>query len=518
MKTIGEIAQGAPLNREQLAFIETKLLANRDFTQERIRKELAWFCTDLGIDRYYFETTPLELIARHIESLRAAEIIAKNSGGSVALQLASERPDEAIYLVAAKSEAIDEVERRIEDRYPLFRLQSYRTKGKSLDTFFRLYFVMTPQFSVPRSEKPLTFEAAADKTFLARSPRRTVEHYKKCWEASQGRQAPFVDISHTGDTCETRIRVTLQRDSSRRFIGDFSHVLDTYGIHTSRKYVEAFLDDRVIFSFYMPELTEGRTIENLKRDLSAVVLMPAGAIVQLFRVRRFSAQETLYAIAVAHFSNQFLTSDSEDFHSIASALVGKPELKGVLSGLKTKMVKDTYTPSRIADTIVKYPEIAQLGFRHFKARFSPLEIPEERNDIIAEARGEITRQIPWDVERRIMESFLTFNEAVRATNFFKSEKSSLSFRLTPVFLDSNDYEERPWAIYFLIGKEFRGFHVRFQDIARGGVRLVRSRNEELYDFNSDFIFDENYNLAWTQQLKNKDIPEGGSKGTVSVTP
>lgn len=28
------------------------------------------------------------------------------------------------------------------------------------------------------------------------------------------------------------------------------------------------------------------------------------------------------------------------------------------------------------------------------------------------------------------------------------------------------------------------------------------------------LFDENYNLAATQSLKNKDIPEGGAKGTI----
>jgi hypothetical protein len=28
------------------------------------------------------------------------------------------------------------------------------------------------------------------------------------------------------------------------------------------------------------------------------------------------------------------------------------------------------------------------------------------------------------------------------------------------------------------------------------------------------LFDENYGLAATQSLKNKDIPEGGAKGTI----
>ena len=52
------------------------------------------------------------------------------------------------------------------------------------------------------------------------------------------------------------------------------------------------------------------------------------------------------------------------------------------------------------------------------------------------------------------------------------------------------------------------------DIARGGIRIIRSRNQEAYLANMRTLFDENYSLVSTQQRKNKDIPEGGSKGTV----
>jgi glutamate dehydrogenase len=84
----------------------------------------------------------------------------------------------------------------------------------------------------------------------------------------------------------------------------------------------------------------------------------------------------------------------------------------------------------------------------------------------------------------------------------------------PRFLNKVDYPETPFGIFHVVGAEFRGFHIRFRDIARGGIRIVRSPNLQTYLNNSDLIFDENYNLAWTQQRKNKDIPEGGSKGTV----
>lgn len=110
----------------------------------------------------------------------------------------------------------------------------------------------------------------------------------------------------------------------------------------------------------------------------------------------------------------------------------------------------------------------------------------------------------------------------------------MSFRLDPTFIDARGYAEVPFGIFFVVGAEFRGFHIRFRDIARGGVRIIRSQNKTTYDQNSASLFEENYNLAYTQQQKNKgrcassivisyrtnsltDIPEGGSKGTILMT-
>ena len=55
-----------------------------------------------------------------------------------------------------------------------------------------------------------------------------------------------------------------------------------------------------------------------------------------------------------------------------------------------------------------------------------------------------------------------------------------------------------------------GFHTRFRDVARGGIRLVLSRDKAMYERNFATLFDECYNLAYTQQNKNKDIPEGAN--------
>ena len=91
---------------------------------------------------------------------------------------------------------------------------------------------------------------------------------------------------------------------------------------------------------------------------------------------------------------------------------------------------------------------------------------------------------------------------------------ALSFRLSPDFLPLDEYPDRLYGMFLVISSEFRGFHLRFRDIARGGIRIVKSRSQEAYSINARSLFDENYNLANTQQRKNKDIPEGGSKGVI----
>jgi glutamate dehydrogenase len=74
----------------------------------------------------------------------------------------------------------------------------------------------------------------------------------------------------------------------------------------------------------------------------------------------------------------------------------------------------------------------------------------------------------------------------------------------------------PYGVFYVHGRRFNGFHVRFRDIARGGMRLVTPNSAEQLAIESARHFDEAHALATAQQLKNKDIPEGGSKCVVLV--
>jgi len=190
-----------------------------------------------------------------------------------------------------------------------------------------------------------------------------------------------------------------------------------------------------------------------------------------------------------------------------------------------RRLRTGFTADYIAEIIAQYPELVRLLY----AKFADIHVkPQERSfDYVppappvemlsdAQLKDLISRTVSNDYELMVMEAFTVFNSVVLKTNYYTPTKMALSFRLDPKFLLELklEYPQPLYGMFLVISSEFRGFHLRFRDIARGGIRIVKSRNREAYSINVRSMFDENYGLANTQQSKNKDIPEGGSKGVI----
>ena len=174
--------------------------------------------------------------------------------------------------------------------------------------------------------------------------------------------------------------------------------------------------------------------------------------------------------------------------------------------LRLSLRRDAYTESRVLEVITEYLDIIKQLYAEFDCRFNLLsDAPRQLNEDLDSLIRKTARS---ELDARILLLIRSFNRNLLKTNFFKQTKLALSFRLKPDFLSSLDYPVKPFAVFFIVGAEFRGFHVRFCDIARGGIRMIRSTNQSAFAANVSSMFDENYNLALTQQKKNKDIPEG----------
>jgi len=517
MKSLEEIAKKSLLTEDQLKIIEEIILSHGQYAQSAVRKEIDWFCTGLGMNDYYFKITPLETIANHIEAVKAAEIMASIQKEKILkIDLGTELKNEAIYLVDDYHYRALEVERRIEEKYPNHRLQSYRTLGKALGVeHLRMYLVYKPKFSLDKVYPEETdLKKIACKSFLETATEETFQRYQNVIKKSVGWETPLIDVSHKKETNEIRIMVVTNKDSSPRFFSNVSDVINSHSLVSNRKYIELFANNKIVYSFYLDDIHDEGLIQDLVEDISLVYVIPESPLSTLFRAGKLNAQETVFGVSAWSFTHQFLTQYNEEYLKLVEVLKDSPELVGILRNMKTRLAKVTYDETKVWDSLVNNYKYVKKAFKLFDKKFNPSIKEHNIEKPIAELEKDIRQKITIEIERNIFHGVLLFINVTLRTNFYKKEKTSLAFMYTPEYLNKVDYPDIPFGIFHIIATELRGFHIRFRDIARGGIRIVRSDNFQNYLNNSDFIFDENYNLAFIQQKKNKDIPEGGSKGTI----
>ena len=150
--------------------------------------------------------------------------------------------------------------------------------------------------------------------------------------------------------------------------------------------------------------------------------------------------------------------------------------------------------------------------------------PEELAARAAAIREEIARGVGAsdDAAGLLLNSMVDAVEATLRCNVHRADRYALSLRVDadimagPQPFSEEEGRPKPYGVYFVHGRRFNGFHVRFRDISRGGMRLVTPAGAESHSFESSRQFDEAYGLAFAQQLKNKDIPEGGSKAVCLI--
>lgn len=179
-----------------------------------------------------------------------------------------------------------------------------------------------------------------------------------------------------------------------------------------------------------------------------------------------------------------------------------------------------FSPDRIGRLAERNIEQSAKIARLFLDRFNPANPLDDKSfhTRFAELRSEIGTAVDLEDSRTLLLKMLDAVNAVLRTNIYIEERYALAMRLDPVFLATEERPELPYGVFFVHGRGFNGFHVRFRDIARGGVRAICPIGIEQFGREAERLYDEAYGLAFAQQLKNKDIPEGGAKAAILVAP
>ncbi|KAF1775762.1 NAD-glutamate dehydrogenase [Phytophthora cactorum] len=175
----------------------------------------------------------------------------------------------------------------------------------------------------------------------------------------------------------------------------------------------------------------------------------------------------------------------------------------MMHGVLAKKDPFAYSLTRIMETLEheQHLPFASRISDFFLTKFDPQQqqmTDAEQDAIVDEIKADIRRNVE---QEDAIELLNTMADAVRGTlrtNKFVRERYALSLRMDPKVLGYGTVgKDTPFGVFFIYGRRFKGFHVRFRDIARGGLRVqpgLRSAAQE------------------------QGHPEGGSKAVVLCDP
>lgn len=299
-----------------------------------------------------------------------------------------------------------------------------------------------------------------------------------------------------------------------------------YGMFSLQKHVEPLANGVTILTCFIHPTNEDilayhnisleERVDRMIRSIRMRHVFPNSRYNDLCLDRTLQVFEAAYCHSAAKFIFQFSRSVGPAFVKIANVLEGSHDVNNQdLYAVRMRLKQSPFSEETIFHVVRTYPEIAKRLFVEFRNNHHPTLVSSGAAEYQEDAK------LASDIQRldcpdapTVFNWFRTFNKSIKKTNFFKDDRLALAFRCDPTFLPDSDFSDRPYAVVFFAGNQFKGFHARFADVARGGIRVVQSFSPQQYHVNSQRAFDEVYRLSHTQNFKNKDIPEGGSKGVI----
>lgn len=514
------------------------------FSYTTIFSEVQYFFRSLGLHPMYFEHfTPLQ-IAKHVHCLIAAKRVAQATDDMDRMDFVLTTGRSGFFLTTIDQPQPTDAQKRTEakiskhlDEIWLGRSNASLTfmssEGPAVKGGIEKLGMFTTEVgnweAVRFSEGETSLEVLASSKFLKEKTRRAKEHYQIVMEDVVASRRAVVRIvpgiqypgPYPGGFV---VQFGTPETVGRHYFTEICQALRFCGLIPRRFYLETFMNGVITYALFFPWAKEdevnrlGRTIMvsthlnfTGKEDIIYKSVMQA----------KISFEVGLYVSAAVKFVYMFFPKEqyAPEYTHVHGVLQNDPGAQRKLEALYRLCMRDLLSTQRIFDLLRRQLDLAVRFFEDFQAIALGRAPPRFNSDLAAA----IEKACPEQQDRQILKMFLTFNESILLTNFFKAgTPSAFAFRLDPrVVLKGRPtslYPEIPFGIYLVTGRNFLGFHVRFLDVARGGIRLVLSREKMAHDRNKATLFNECYNLALTQHLKNKDIPEGGGQGVILPDP
>jgi glutamate dehydrogenase len=482
---------------------------------------------DLGFPAYFFETITKESLKSILSSIAKGIYFSENKGvlhswvADIDFDLTQDSNVQRIRI--ATEDTRDRMERILDKMLAGHRREYYYNPEKSYYTYvYRPETVMDYPDTVFAQSRFL-FNQNRDFTAI---PRLTRNRYEKFLTQVDQHVTPFVEVFSLSDIGE--IRFMFNSDFERPQLPVLRKLFADHGLTITRAYWEPyFTETRVptsICSLYVAGELSRNQEAPLIADLQAFLSFRISRITQLYVDGVLSFKEMLFAGNAVDFVHLFIfkeqgtRTDREIMESLASV-----DHQEAFSARIHESNKFTYVSNMILDTAMDHPDLIRFLFELFDARFNPSSSGVMTEERLAQKADEFDQLLSvrfmddplgYDVFKFMFKLIL----CCLKTNFYKPEKRSFSFRLNNQVLDPLVFKQFVYGLFFVNGHYSTGTHLRADDIARGGLRLIRvtPANHGMELDNAVLL---NYALGpKAQRLKHKDICESGSKGVVVPHP
>jgi len=332
---------------------------------------------------------------------------------------------------------------------------------------------------------------------LTVSPLRLTRQRRMFLELS-GSDGARVEIEPEADGQLSRITIAVANSRTRTMLERSATVLAKHGISIVRAYLDVIKDPphgTILFVGYVVQ-KDGKAIDPHSPAWETVAHELERAKWVDHRVLALESRVAPLDLAAAEIFSAFAAL-------VHQKLCGRDAV--------------AFDIERIWELFEEQLPLTQRALALFKKRFDPLQdMPDAAFEAELEAmRKEATQRSDTSNADVILATLCDAVAAVRRTNYFVPGRFALAFRLDPRFMvEPPKRADLPFGVFFVHGRGFNGFHVRFKEIARGGLRVVLPQSLAQYERGNERLYDEAYGLASAQQQKNKDIPEGGAKAAL----
>jgi glutamate dehydrogenase len=357
-------------------------------------------------------------------------------------------------------------------------------------------------------------------------PEPTRKRYERFLVKCEKSVTPLIEIFNLPETGETRLMFNSDFETPQLPL--LRKLLEDHGLTLLRAYWEPYLVNSAtpssVFALYTQGEVTRKQEDALLADLRSFLAFSINKATDLYVQGELSFSEMLFAGNAVDFAHMFIFKESDNAtdREILESLTNKDHQDAFAKRLQNSN-KSIYGAALIEEIASTNSDLFKFLFEIFEKKYNPNSLIKITNEQVQEKWQEFdkiisSRFIDCSLGYDIFKFMFKIVTATLKTNFYKDEKRSFSFRFDSSILDPLVFTQNVYGVFYVNGHYACGTHLRADDIARGGLRMLRvSKSNHEAELDNAVLL--NYALGpKAQRLKHKDICESGSKGVVVPHP